>query len=661
MIPVSLTAKQLYSFESFRHDFSSANSGVITGIFGLNLDQNTANGAGKSTFLKLLYLAQFGHDMNGLPISEVINRGSEGGYIDFTVDDRGVKLRVVRNFGYKPTPEEKQKGIPNKDGISFFVEGKKFEDNEGKSDLKNEVIKRLKISPALYLASVMMAQKPKSTFLLANDTKKKELFAEVQEDIESYNGAFAQIKQDISKVEALLEQKRARLDSYIQSVEEKKSELAHLEKKNDAFEAEIKADIEAIEAERQALASEITRLEKQALTKKDPSPVEKAISELESKIQSLNVELAEEDEYQALRRTASDQVATLRSEKKTAVSELAKLRQSEACPTCNRAYDKGPDHEKTHTDQVAKKEAEIETLNKKIAKKEKILFDIDSALTVIGEKKRELRLVSESVRQKNASLSALKIENAKIDGLSAVIESKKQGLPAFDARIEDAKRRENPYTALIGQTKKKIEAYNEEIAKASDKIKEFDEELKYLYFWRNGFSPTGIVSFISDQLLALLNEKTKEYLDVLFDGALTIIFNSESITGKGVASNKISTDLYLNGKKSYFDSFSGGEQQREILAVELAFADVAESRTGTNINIKFLDEPFTGMDSAGQVKAMTLFRKIAAKKDGFYIITHDPNFQSLCDQGIYIVKQNEISRLVSKEEYNRLLQSERKA
>jgi DNA repair exonuclease SbcCD ATPase subunit len=206
---------------------------------------------------------------------------------------------------------------------------------------------------------------------------------------------------------------------------------------------------------------------------------------------------------------------------------------------------------------------------------------------------------------------------------------------------------------MIDSLNTKIKGIEEQSKTFEKSIALDDEELHYLKFWQIGFSPSGIRSFISDDLIDLLNQKVQENLNDLYDGALNILFESESEDSKGVTVNKISTNCFLDGKEVEISTLSDGQLNRAILATDLALMEVAESRSGTWLNVKFLDEPCANMDSAGQLQAFKLFNKLAKQKDGFFVISHDESFQSMCANTIHVLRQNGQSRIVTKDEFKR--------
>lgn len=214
--------------------------------------------------------------------------------------------------------------------------------------------------------------------------------------------------------------------------------------------------------------------------------------------------------------------------------------------------------------------------------------------------------------------------------------------------LEDLTQNPNPFTEIITKLNNQKDSYLKRLKGHKEEILKVQEELKYLNFWRVGFAPTGIRSFITDDVIELLNRKTQENLNDLFDGALSVVFDPESKNNKGIVSNKISTFFILNGKETPFELLSGGEKRRAILATDLALTDIAEARAGTKLNVRFLDEPFNGIDDNGQIKSLVLFSRLAREKDGFFIISHEEKFQNLCQKAMYVVKEREVSRIVDR-------------
>lgn len=299
--------------------------------------------------------------------------------------------------------------------------------------------------------------------------------------------------------------------------------------------------------------------------------------------------------------------------------------------------------------QIIEKNKELEknniNVNEKIAKATKLQKEFSEIKKTI-EKNKDL---IDECKLKINNEEKKQIQNKSINDL--IVNHNKN----IDERNNDKNKlvnEENPLKKSLANNRKNLELMNKNKNVISNLINMINDKLKYLNFWKIGFAPTGIRSFITDDVIELLNKKTQENINDLFDGALSVQFSPESENGKGVVSNKISTKFLYNGKETSWELLSGGQKQRLIIASNLALTDIAESRTGTSLNLRFLDEPFDGIDNKGQTKSLTLFNKIARRKDGFFIISHDEKFQNLCQKAIYIVFKNENSKIVSKKEFD---------
>ena len=318
----------------------------------------------------------------------------------------------------------------------------------------------------------------------------------------------------------------------------------------------------------------------------------------------------------------------------------------------------------------------LDELNNFQKQKEENKNDLNNVIVKIKSLNEDNNLLSDKISNLKIKIDSLNPTKVEFENFNNLLKLEKEKQTNFDKNLifnqqinnqvllvtengkklaenlKKTKEASNPHLEIIDKNNLKIKAIQENISKYESSISKDDTELKYLKFWLLGFSPTGIRSFISDDLIEILNQKVASHLEDLFDGALNVLFVPESENNKGVSVNKIETKYFLNGKEVSEESLSGGQIQRCILATDLALTEVAESRSGTRLNIKFLDEPFTGMDSAGQQQAFRLFNKLAKEKDGFFVISHDENFQSLCANTIHILYKNETSEIVSKDEFN---------
>lgn len=290
-------------------------------------------------------------------------------------------------------------------------------------------------------------------------------------------------------------------------------------------------------------------------------------------------------------------------------------------------------------------------LNDRENKKQELLNESRQAAS---QSQEQIEKLSREIQNLSEDLSKARLLNQAQSSKENQLKTLQERMGELAEQAQEISKRNNPFSELIESTQEKMKSLEDRKKTNSERIKKLEEELRYLNFWKNGFGPTGIRSFISDEVIVEINELVQNYLNELFDGGVSVVFESESVNQKGAVQNKISTKFFLNGKESPLGLLSGGERQRVVLAIDLALSDIAERRSGTKINLKFLDEPFNGIDSSGQMKALSLFSKIANHKSGFFIITHDASFQALCQNTIFIIKKDEVSEVVTREKFRQI-------
>lgn len=820
---LAMRTENIYSYPKLQLGFIY--SGGVTLILSKSLDQKTANGAGKTTILKILYFLIYGKDLNGVVKAAIPHYGSGGSYYgEIEFEENGHKYRIERFDKRKDLHPHKIA----KECLNFYIDGKLFmgpeKGNEPES-VQSVINSKIRMSPKLFVSSILSKQNADSNFLQANDTIKKDILAEVL-DLGSYVKAFAAVKKEIDVVEARRQEKLNRAGSFREQIKNLQEQIKEQEELSGGFDlekiAQISKEMIAINNEKSTVLRNkkniievkdiaslklslaktkglITELEKEL---REEVVVTKTLTTKELEITQLKKDLiAEETKKAEIVKASSIQlsfevdsslsdnlfykkyakilllsnkeelsklqleVSVITSEiseienrlelledinkelnnisldlnnlghnikaKETEINNLTgqktELELAKDCPTCLRPFDSG--HKKEHLqpkiDEFSKKISILVKEKESLLFLSKPLFDKKILLTTQVKDLEDLKpslvdlksldkvassilnKVEESVKLKENASSTIKelditiktvsenLQDAefqligikqiydefapikeKVESLKteenilsqSIIENEKQELinnkstelikvaverwKQLEKTVEALKSKANPYLELIKSIETKIKLITTQIKSFETSAAADDDELKYLKFWVIGFAATGIRSFISDDLIELLNRKVQEHLNVLFDGALGVLFESESENSKGISVNKIETKFFLNGREVYWDSLSGGQQRRCILATDLALTEVAESRSGTKLNVKFLDEPFNNIDTAGQMQAFRLFNTLAKEKDGFFVISHDENFQSMCANTIYILLQNGNSRIVDKTEFD---------
>lgn len=315
---------------------------------------------------------------------------------------------------------------------------------------------------------------------------------------------------------------------------------------------------------------------------------------------------------------------------------------------------------------ISEAEAELVLIKTNLDKANNDLVTADSNLAKLNDELNKYTKIIESLHSLEKNNKVLVVEkdklqtekhlieksNSELASIGALIESHENTIKKLEKDLSSLRDGKNPYLELIMKKTLELKNYEENFNKMTEEVKSLNNKYQLLKFWEQGFSKNGIKSFIIDEVISLLNLKVKEYLTKLSGGAVSLFFEPEKIVKKhGTTKNEITTKIYINGKLKHPNAPSGGEEDRLTLAVDLALSDIAESRSGTKFNIKFLDEPFKWVDNKGQMKALALFNELSANRQGFFLISHDEKMQSFCDNAIFVVNENGISRIVTKEDF----------
>ena len=290
---------------------------------------------------------------------------------------------------------------------------------------------------------------------------------------------------------------------------------------------------------------------------------------------------------------------------------------------------------------IKEKEDSIRVNQEKIPKLEELSKEIVS-------KKEKRSQVQEKLNEVNVEYNSVESKNKELKNLKYELKLKQERLDLISEETISLLNQDNPYEEILIKEDKYISKLKDYINEANVELEKKYKRKKILTFWQIGFSQVGLKSYIIEEVLDLLNIKSQEYLSEISEGTLSILFEAEKND-----KNKTNIIFYNEDNKASFDDLSGGEQKACIRSVDLALSDISKSRFKISLDMKFLDEPFDGMDEHAKEIAFALFNKMAKGSCGYFIVSHDEKIQSFFSNSIYVLKENGVSRIVSEEEFNK--------
>jgi DNA repair exonuclease SbcCD ATPase subunit len=201
------------------------------------------------------------------------------------------------------------------------------------------------------------------------------------------------------------------------------------------------------------------------------------------------------------------------------------------------------------------------------------------------------------------------------------------------------------FSKLIAQKEELVKKTEDTIANHQTVMDQAAQEAKLCSFWVNGFSPSGLRSFMLDYVTPILNDRAKYYSELLTNGEMTVTFSTKSTLKSGTEKDKFSiTCQQAHGSASYRGS-SAGERARADLVIAMALGDLAQFRTTKQLPWRFLDEPFESIDRSGTEAIVKLLNDQKSRYKTVFVVTHKPDFKEMFSQQITIVKENGKSTL----------------
>jgi exonuclease SbcC len=612
----SISAINFQSWKSLSFEFESG----VTLIDGFNYDDETSEGSGKSAILNAMCWGLYGKLPKDAKIDEVIKEGEKSCQVIVVLEDVSIyrsrkpnELKIVRHENNEvikgKDAKETQNMIEKLIGLSFdtFCQTIYFAQNYPKRFVTSTQEERGKILSEIQDLNVFdKARKEVMNLIKLEESNLKDIrhkleiqsihYTNKSRDIESivqqHNNAIDRKNQQIQMVESKIQQKQVNID-------EAKKELVVLQEN-------IKSNnISNLEQDKEELVklANINRLN---------------IAKLESALENVS------DTKRANNNLKSEVVDYDRRIAKI-VEQIHKLQDfikdpSEECPTCGTALG---DADTSHAEhELTTCFANLEKLDKE---KEEIAARIkdDSQIDAPGIV-AELTKQQEKLNKINETLSEIDLRKTKYNNNVNALNYKNNLIETFTYDITQLQQdleliKNQPLGDLqdkIQILKDECEHILKEMGSINKLVKEKETRIIRLGHLKSGFKE--VKSYTFNSVLNELTVKTNQYLTELFDMPLKLQFTNDNM--------KIQLDIKTGQISRGFGMFSGGQQRRIGLAIDLALSDIVTSRTGTKVDLLILDEPFQNLSESSMVKCINLLTKISKK---LVIIEHNTIAKSI--------------------------------
>jgi DNA repair exonuclease SbcCD ATPase subunit len=542
-------------------------------LTGINKDNNTRNGVGKSSIIESVYWCLFGSTIRDIKNDKIIHNQQKKGcevtlmFDVISVDSIKNSYQIIRSLGpskihvLKDDIDITLSTIPANDEFiqkligatpEVFNNAVIMTANNTLPFMAQKKIEKRKFIEGILNLNIFteMLLKARSDF---NDTKK-------QNDILSNNFLNQQKNLDIfeSQIVKNKQKKKDKIDNINLTIQKIKDDIVLTEK--------INISLDDILVKIKENDTKLIKLET-GLTKLDEDILEYSKKQIEYKTYIQN--------------------------EKNKLKEFDKKK--DFCPTCNRKFENliEDNHKCLKEDCLLI-----------IEKNEMLLTDINDKINVKNTKKQEIKQFIFGIKDKNKKLqqekSSVELKNQKINNF-------KDKIKEYESQIEELINEKDETDDQIGVIKKEICKIEKDLEKVKKELSVL-EEIKFV------LSEEGVKTHIIKKLLTLFNQKINFYLKSM-DAPCTCEFDE-------MFEEKI-INVYGN-ECSYFN-FSGGERKRIDISVLFAFQDILRLYSGTSFSLSIYDELFdSAIDESGIEKIMNILKKrVEDYKECIYIVSHN--------------------------------------
>lgn len=631
--------------------------GNIVVVLAKNLDvhdNDSSNGAGKSSLPNLVIYALFGKTLKNMNQEEIINHHTgKDLMVEFCWDDyRVVRTREPNSLKLWQSPE----GIWNKE--TELTRGGKI---NGKPATQYLIESAIGLSYETFINLYVFSDDPALSFLESDLPTKREIienllslgkYRQYFENAKSYvKVANAKIKKYTKEYETALKDTKSAIDRLDKVKEQERVWQDNKQKELGVLLNLIKKKRDELDSTNNGvLLANYKDAQERIISLKNEIPI---LEQKKAKLNDILVQAADKlttifKKYTELKTECDKQNKIVNEcdrvikENETIVKSV-KSKTGKECPYCLNMVDESKfanmlqtageeikkqlEKHKEATDHYAEFNKEFIAITANKDKVEKGILDY----------RRKTDELNKKITDSHTAISEL--SKIKEPDSSADERRISEQLEELKKRVEAKELELCPLEVTKTSLEKELEEKQQESEKRKIDLDEVEKELPYYEFWVKAFGDGGIRKYIVDGIIPSLNARIAHWLQFLIDNKIKLEFDSEL---------KETIDRWpFCGKPYVYHGLSGGQRRRLNLTVSQAFAHIMMLNTGCSPSVVWLDEVTMNMDTVGVEGIYRMICELSKDKQVF-VIDHNETllrFLDGCDT-IRIEMKDEIAKVV---------------
>lgn len=540
------------------------------------------NGAGKSSIALILEELFYGKNSKGIKKASIANRNIGNGYRikgTFSIDADEYTLEIVRKSSTK---------------IKLTKNGVDISSHTGTATM-DTVAELLGLDFKTFVQLINQNAEASLKFLTATDTARKKFLIDLLH-LEKYTELFEIFKNAVKECSTsvtAVDSKVSTIKSWLDKNKLEATDIAPIVEIHFSTE-EDETILRQLEAEFQNISSINSKISKNNLARnKLKSLGDNPPSVIEEETKPLDEEMSSLGSYKAQRKIVEASISKMEllgNVCKTCLQEV---------PASFKEQSLAADRENLSELQakITALEIEIESIrihNSRIAASKNAYGTWKAAKDAVNEELPSELLVSDDYE---ASIKATK----------AKIAATKKEIAALQAENE-SRRKNNAKIQVVQEQSEKLLA---ELSEATAILDVETERLAKLEVMKKTFSTNGLVAHKIENLVKELELDTNDYLAELSGGRFSLEFV--------ISNEKLNVDVTDGDKTISIEELSTGQLARVNTATLLAIRKLMKSISSSKLNILFLDEVISVLDSSGKEKLV----EVLLKEDlNIFIVSH---------------------------------------
>lgn len=563
-----------------------------------------ANGNGKSSIALILEEILYNKNSKGIKKGDIINRHISDKY--YTISLNFTKNNDEYYITTKRGSTQQVKLYMNGNDISSHT-------STGTYKLIEEIIG---IDHKTFCQIVCLSDSSSLSFLTSPDTARKKFLIELL-NLSKYTkigDTFKQLASELNKEFTTTEGKVATIKQWI----EKYSNIDFTRKELEVV-PELLESVVLSANELQITLSNIAKTNKQIVKNN-------AYIETKNSLQYPVIPSKPTDDIDAY----VSAKAISESKIQAANSLIKKMRSlGQQCPTCLQCIDSKV------VDSLIEEQTSIITNNTVLVKENSTLIDeYNSRLKCYNSAKAETEQWEKLHQLIDPTLPTEILDEV---GLHAELAGLQKQIAIVKDKISSAQNKNlaiKSHNDKLDLIEAQITDMNQDLASGSSKLEELNSKLFRLNVLTKAFSTTGLVAYKIENLAKDLEDISNKYLSELSDGKYLISFQ---ING----SDKLDVVITDNGSDIQMEALSKGETARVNVAVLLAIRKLMQSISDSRINLLFLDETISALDTDGRERLIEVL--LAEENLNTVLVSHE--FEHPLLEKLMIGKPNNISTI----------------